>query len=429
MRLLFVGHTHHLKTHSCDFFVDILARFASIVKIYITPESLSDAALLDSLDFSSFDAVVLWQVDFLSAFFLSRGCCTICVPMLDASIGMPAAHWRSMSGALVISFSRGVHVLAKANGLDSIFVRYFPEIIPADSCASLAIDNTVSLFFWERNPASVLNSFKIVRCFSGLVDRIHVHQAPDRPTNKVSSRVELQRISRGAHLSFSSWFQNKELLDQCLANCQIFVAPRLIEGIGMSFLGPMAAGCIVVAHKSGTHSDYLIHGRNGYLLDFEGDPDLSGIDLTRPSLSKMASRLRVDSQRFADAWSDHYRPSVQAAICAYVDRFSCSGSRFVLPFPSIYCFAAHLDVSIYILMLESSRREGSFPAGRGRRTALARALDLLEVYGEDSLHFIKDMIYRPIVSDTLSEKSSLSDLVLRLDWQKKPGSLDFSEDA
>ena len=428
MRLLFIGHTHHLKTRSCDFFVDILFRFATVDKIFVTPEVLSDAALLDSLDFSSFDAVVLWQIDFLSAFFLSRGCPTICVPMLDASGGMPAAHWRSMSGALVVSFSRRVHVLAKSNGLDSIYVRYFPQVTPSDQCTPLAADKAVSLFFWERNPASVLNALKIVRYFSGLVDRIHIHQAPDRPTNKVPSRADLQRISRGAQLSFSSWFQNKELLDQRLASCQVFVAPRLLEGIGMSFLGPMAAGCVVVAHKSGTHSDYLIHGRNGYLLDFEGGADLSDIDLTPPTLSKMASRLRIDSQRFADAWSDYYSPSIQAAISAYVNHFSYSGSRFVIPFPAVYCFAAHLDVSLYTLMLESSVREGSLPAGRGRPTALGGALDLLETYGEDSLPMIKYMARRPMVSDAPIEKSMLSELILRLD-RLKASLLDFSEDA
>jgi glycosyltransferase involved in cell wall biosynthesis len=52
-----------------------------------------------------------------------------------------------------------------------------------------------------------------------------------------------------------------------LKKSNIYLAPRKIEGIGLSFLEAMAIGMVVVAYDNGTMNEYIKHDYNGYLFD------------------------------------------------------------------------------------------------------------------------------------------------------------------
>lgn len=411
MRILFVGHSYHLKTRSCDFFSLALGSIGSVSHVCVSPESLEDAVVLESLNFASFDVVVLWQVDFLAAFFLSRGCPTIVVPMFDASASLPAAHWRGMVGALLVCFSRDLHLLAKSHGLNSIYVRYFPPLLIKGWDSWQTAGSPVSVFFWERNPASSLNAASVVKRFSGLVDCIHIHRAPDDPSTRLISGDQLEAMSLGAQLSFSSWFPDRNQLDEKIMCSQVFVAPRLHEGIGMSFLGAMSAGRIVVAHAGATHSDYIKHGRNGYLLDFQAINELPAKYFSISALSLMRARLRVDACRYADAWAVHYQACLMNAIGQYVDCYSSAASRFRMPFPAIYCFAAHCDTALYVSMLETWGRH--LFGGLHHSNSLHWSIDLLDTYGEGALSVLEDMVRRPLVASDPERQHWISLFVSR----------------
>ncbi len=48
--------------------------------------------------------------------------------------------------------------------------------------------------------------------------------------------------------------------------CNVYIAPRLFEGIGFSFLEAMSMGKAVIAADHPTMNEYIIHGVNGYLF-------------------------------------------------------------------------------------------------------------------------------------------------------------------
>jgi glycosyltransferase involved in cell wall biosynthesis len=60
----------------------------------------------------------------------------------------------------------------------------------------------------------------------------------------------------------------------------IYIAPRELEGIGMSFLEAMAIGKAVIAVNNPTMNEYIEHGKNGYLFDLKNpkEIDLSNIE-------------------------------------------------------------------------------------------------------------------------------------------------------
>ncbi len=425
MRLLFIGHTLHLNSRSSDFFVRFLEGFAQVSSLYVLPETFDDASLIESLDFSSFDAVVLWQVDFLARFFLSRGCATIVVPMLDASAGLPSVHWVSMKGALIISFSRDIHILASRNGISSVYVRYFPQALVSGWDQDFGRSEPLSLFFWERNPSSSLDAARVIRSFSPLVDHIHIHRSGKRLSGKLLSLDGLAGLSQGARVTCSSWFSNRESLQRVLLASQIYVAPRLCEGIGHAFLEAMAAGRLVVAHDAGTHSDYISHGRNGYLVDFEKRVSASRLDFSLAARSAIRERLAVDVRRYADAWEECYMPCLRASIVEYVNGYSRDHALCDTPFPAMYCFAAHQDVCLYVAMLELSRR--SLGRQVARSGPLGWALEALDAYGLGALPLIRDMLQRPLVAEDLNDRQSILDLLSRMEGLRELASLYESE--
>jgi glycosyltransferase involved in cell wall biosynthesis len=54
-----------------------------------------------------------------------------------------------------------------------------------------------------------------------------------------------------------------------LKKSNIYIAPRKIEGIGISFLEAMSLGLVVIAYNYGTMNEYIKHNYNGYLFNSE----------------------------------------------------------------------------------------------------------------------------------------------------------------
>ncbi len=52
-----------------------------------------------------------------------------------------------------------------------------------------------------------------------------------------------------------------------LSKSNVYFAPGLYEGIGLSFLEAMAMGMCVVAPNTATMNEYIIHGVNGLLYN------------------------------------------------------------------------------------------------------------------------------------------------------------------
>jgi glycosyltransferase involved in cell wall biosynthesis len=80
-------------------------------------------------------------------------------------------------------------------------------------------------------------------------------------------------------MTFSEWFDTKSDLINCIQAHGIYIAPRMAEGIGMSFLEALAMGKAIIAHNETTMNEYIENGVNGYLVDFDNPApvDLSDV--------------------------------------------------------------------------------------------------------------------------------------------------------
>jgi len=258
MRICFIGHTKHKATKSSQFFLDIIKQDANVECYYFDESNYS---ALSQLYTQSFDLVICWQYDFCALSFIARGYATVVVPMYDGSEGHAIQHWKLIKEARVLNFSYTLHNLCQRNGIDSLYAKYFPN---PEIYEQVCFDE-YRAFLWQRRP----NIFNW-RTVNNIVlkdqsESLHIHDAPDDAS--LSGQVPTEREQEIYNIKVSNWFHDKDELDSAISACNIYFAPRMSEGIGMSFLEAMARGMLVIANDMPTHNEYMSNWVNGVLYD------------------------------------------------------------------------------------------------------------------------------------------------------------------
>lgn len=114
-------------------------------------------------------------------------------------------------------------------------------------------------------------------------------------------RAELEKHFADTHTCFAGYMTGREL-GAAFASADAFVFPSRTETLGLVLLEAMAAGCPVVAARSGGIPDIVQDGVNGYLFDPE-DPQ-GAIAATQQLLANHSQRetLRHNARREAERW-------------------------------------------------------------------------------------------------------------------------------
>lgn len=286
--LLFVDHVFHLQTKSFEFLVDILRKSFEIRRIFVDPAGPFDASTLDL----STDIVVLAQVDFLTPYFVLHQKSVIVVQMYDGSAGLPEQHWMLNRQARYLNFSQSLHAKALALGCESLLVKYAPNPQQVPKVESF---ETLRCFFWNRLPTSPINTKSIGELLKGQLDRCHVH-LPRDDLEVSSSKVQQDFDCK---VTTSNWFQNKSDFDTVLNSCNVFIAPRVAEGIGHAFLDAMARGMLTIAWDLPTHNEYISNWHNGVLIN-ENTKSVNLKD--RTDLARIGKMARISIENDYRQW-------------------------------------------------------------------------------------------------------------------------------
>ncbi|MDC8753777.1 glycosyltransferase [Erythrobacter sp. sf7] len=257
-KALFVDHQFHQKTRSADFFVDILRAAFDVQSYYLEPERQPDDGVLNAA--AGVDIVILWQMDFLAPLFSAMGKPVIVIPMFDGSGGMPDVHWMFARKARFLNFSLVLNERIRMAGCKTMLLRYFPE--PADE-EKLPHFDKFDAFFWQRRPDHGIDFRLVDTLLGGELDSLHLHNAPDIVGNFVPTLPERTRYK----FTQSTWFKDRAGYANCLNKANVFIAPRVAEGIGMALLEAMAAGKLVLAHDAPTNNEYISNWFNGILFN------------------------------------------------------------------------------------------------------------------------------------------------------------------
>jgi glycosyltransferase involved in cell wall biosynthesis len=200
--------------------------------------------------------------------------------MYDACFGYPDEYWLKYRDFKFINFSKTLHLKLKKLGIISEYFQYFlkPEISKQQNRDFKQLNG----FFWQRTSGITWDHIKkIVRKTD--FNKIHIHAAVDPPGYELvlPSKEEKEKYN----ITISDWFPEKNDYVKLLSDTNVFFAPRLYEGIGMSFIEAMAMGQCVVAPDNPTMNEYITHGVNGLLYDLEDSSPLDFSDIESISVN------------------------------------------------------------------------------------------------------------------------------------------------
>jgi glycosyltransferase involved in cell wall biosynthesis len=291
-RILYVGHSYHNKTKSTEFLLDYLKTFFE-VEIILDESWLgkpfSDFSFVDG----SYFAVIFFQVlppkDILEKI---KNDNIIYFPMYDQSGRLGRDFWNNYSDLKIVNFSKTLHKKLLRWGFDSIYIQYFPET------KNFVPGNKKEVFFWQR--ITKINIDIIKKLFGNVSLKIHIHKGIDpnhsfvQPTKEVEGKFQI---------TYSDWFESRdEMLEKIgglIKQKGIYIAPRELEGIGMSFLEAMAMGKAVIAVDNPTMNEYIEHGKTGYLFNPKKPKkiDLSNVDQVQKNAYEFMQRGRKEWEK------------------------------------------------------------------------------------------------------------------------------------
>jgi hypothetical protein len=299
MRLALIDHSFHRKTQSTHFFLDCY---------YCERWNGGPAVNLHAVRFADYDLVIFFQQLYSRSEMQCLGDPqrVVLVPMYDAVVGWPTRKWKDYRGYHFISFSTAVHNALLLAGCESLNVRYFSDL-PA-SCVPPApsLNREVTVMFWQRLPEI---SWRVVRTLLSRlpIKRVVYKRCPDPGAScEPIPKEDIRRFN----VQEIPWLSSQLEYLRLVAECDIFIAPRRYEGIGMSFLEAMALGKIVVAPDHPTMNEYITHGHNGVLYDLNNPrPCIAASDIDR-----LAMNVSPSVKRYATEWL-RSRVAIKEMIC------------------------------------------------------------------------------------------------------------------
>ena len=278
MKILLLAHPYHKKTRSNQFFLDELKKRGHKVTVvfyeetglaYIHNYMMANSNLIRIIKlYDKHEVIIFWQVNPLE--FPEPTQRKIFVPMVDAVALKGFDFFYTLKNFEFISFSSNLHNYLKIRGLRSTLIRYFPGPAPRKA-DKLPKQESIRIFFWERRADSPINLTNLITKLPAELSFEILYRPALDPVEGISESKswELDPARKNVRLTNlgNKWLSDLEYLE-IIQSCSWFIAPRMSEGIGLSFLNALSVGIPVIAQDFPTMSEYIQHGENGILTNF-----------------------------------------------------------------------------------------------------------------------------------------------------------------
>jgi len=267
MNIAFIDHSYHQKTKSSEFFRTLLEDAGHSVEVHWCDAWRGGASVdLPKIAQYSYDRFIFWQQIYPPEELECLGPDkVIMVPMIDGCANRRHSWWKSYRKYRFISFSRALDQKLRANGIEHIGVQYWPEPESLSPNGQTTRDGRLSALFWMRSSEVSWQHVRIL-AESFPLGKMHIHQSliSDSEPDSVHGNDVVNLTYK---TEISEWSPIRDDYQTALHQSHVYFAPRLLEGIGMSFLEAMALGLCVVAPNSPTMNEYIIHDVSGFLYD------------------------------------------------------------------------------------------------------------------------------------------------------------------
>lgn len=254
-KLLMIDLAYHQKTKSNAFFRTLLSASFDVVDHYEPVAQTQREDFQSLIDRENYAVVLFFQVTPSPAVARTlRHPNLIYVPMYDSVYDWTKEHWQAYRSFRVVSFCQTVTQLLLEEGISVFPVQYYPEP------QAFEPGHPDEVFFWQR--VGYFGTHQVTRLIQP-PKRLHLHVAMDpRHQGDLPTEQEIADYK----MTFTTWFETQEEAWTLIRGKGIFIAPRMLEGIGMSFLEAMSMGKAVVAFDRPTMNEYIKDGITGYLF-------------------------------------------------------------------------------------------------------------------------------------------------------------------
>lgn len=266
--LVIVDNPYHQQTASSRFFLELFAELEPVV----LHQDLGEPALLEQLRQTPSAALVFFQIQPKPRLLRALGHRNVTwVPMRD-DLRYDASRVRQLTGSTLkfVNFCQEAHRVFEGRGQASLAVQFWPQVPEPPPRPARAAPR---IFLWDRGYLQ----WPLLKQLLGeqAVDSVVLRLSPD--PGRQAARPSADDIRRYRIELVEGWLPREDY-QALLAGCDLFFAPRPLEGIGMATLEAMALGQGVIAPDRPTMNEYLRTGENGALYDPEQPRplDLSG---------------------------------------------------------------------------------------------------------------------------------------------------------
>lgn len=295
-RIAFVDHGFHERTSSSRFILELLNSCGDVKVLHDQGWRGEPGVEAEAINLVESDVVLFWQVrPHKRQLRRLRSRRVVWAPMRDDMHWEPR-YWRRLRRrhVSVLAFSDEVHQYACKMGVRSLPLRYFPEPPPLRALHGRPVEaGGIRAFFWQRMDRPDWNTIKTL-IGNQAVSSIVLKLDPDPGFEIVyPPQADLERY----HVQLVRHWLSADAYHELLQGCDVFFAPRELEGIGMANLEAMAYGLCVVSPDAPTANEYLRSGLTGLLYDLSAPTPL---DLSERH--RIGSRARQEVIEGRQAW-------------------------------------------------------------------------------------------------------------------------------
>ena len=186
------------------------------------------------------------------------------VPMFDDVMWKRKSFWKSFPKHLkIIAYSKWIKDITIKLKLNTIRVKYFEN---PNNLKQAYWNKGNNLFYWNRS--GLLNKYQLRRlCDSLDIKTLVFRDQLDYYAHKKQKIILDDRLGNTDVLHLDMQLKHIDYMEY-LSNCNIFITPRLYEGIGLTFIEAMASGMVVFSPNYPTMNEYIENNYNGIYLPF-----------------------------------------------------------------------------------------------------------------------------------------------------------------
>jgi len=261
-KLAYVDFWSHKYTKSGDFLRKILSEEFEIIDFWWKPRMKIPIDRLNKFEhIFFFHAIFPYQV--LKKLKNKK---IMWAPMYDAlnfrNNFFKSIYWKQMSnlGVKILKFSNKITESIGSEKIDSLRLDYF---IKPTLNQSINKSKKLNIFFWDRGRINFNDWYNFFN--KKEINQIIYFPMPDPGFNVINN--DLLNLKEHKIKRIDKKFLSKKEYLKLFKMCNVFIAPRKKEGIGMSIVEAISKGIFLVGYNDSTMNEYISNNKIGFIYD------------------------------------------------------------------------------------------------------------------------------------------------------------------